>query len=142
VATKTKPKGPKTAMRRSVAVLAMVALFLSGVLVGILATHAFYIHRLERDGGIVGLTTELFGKGLERHLSLDGSQKRRLDVILADTRRDLASLHREVAPRAFAVLRQMQHRIEAMLSREQREEYQKLRDGPLRRIHELLIRRG
>lgn len=128
-------------MKRSVAVLAMLALFLSGVLAGVLATHLFYFHRLQKDGGLVGLATEMFGTSLERHLGLDERQKRRLAGILADTRQDLATLHTEMSPRARTVLRRMEGRIDAMLSPQQQEEYRKFRAGPWRRIHNLMMRR-
>ena len=128
-------------MKRSVALLAVLGLFLVGVLVGVLGTHAFYLHKIERGGGLVGFTTELFASSLERRLDLDEAQKRRLEVILRDTRHDFGVLHEDVGPRAFAILKKMQRRIDSMLTPEQSEEYRRFQEVGLRRFHRFLLHR-
>lgn len=128
-------------MRRSVALLAVLGLFLVGVLVGVLGTHAFYLHKIERGGGVVGFATELFAKSLERRLDLDEGQKRQLEVILRDTHREFGVLHQDVGPRAMAILRRMQGRIEAMLTPEQSAEFHRFQEGSMRRFHRFLLHR-
>lgn len=128
-------------MKRSVALLAVLGLFLVGVLVGVLGTHAFYLHKIERGGGLIGWTTELFAGRLERRLDLDEEQKRQLEVILRDTHREFGVLHQDVGPRAMSILRRMQRRIEGMLTPEQVEEYRRFQEGTLRRFHRFLLHR-
>ena len=129
-------------MRRSLAVLAVLGLFLVGVLVGVVGTHAFYLHRIHSQGGLVGFATHLLTDSLERRLDLDAAQKRQLAVILDDTHREMYQLHREIAPRVLAILQRTTTRIEAMLSPEQKQEYTRFRQGTLRHVHELLLHRS
>jgi hypothetical protein len=129
-------------VRRSLAVLAVLGLFLVGVLVGVVGTHAFYLHRIHREGGLVGFATHLFADSLERRLDLDAAQKRQLETILADTGGDFRELHRQVGPQAMVILQKMTGRIEAMLSPEQKREYARFRLGTMRHVHELLLHRS
>lgn len=128
-------------MKRWMALLAVLGLFLVGVLVGVLGTHAFYLHKIERGGGIIGFANELFARSLEQRLDLDAGQKRQLEGILAETRHEFGVLHEDVGPRAMVILRRMQRRIEAILTPEQAEEYRRFQEGGLRRFHRMLLHR-
>jgi hypothetical protein len=128
-------------MKRWVALLAVLGLFLVGVLVGVVGTHVFYHHKIERGGGLVGFATELFAQNLERRLDLDEGQKRQLEEILADTHREFGVLHQDVGPRAMTILRRMQGRIEEMLTPQQAEEYRRFQEGSMKRFHRFLLHR-
>src|SRR5690606_24789184 len=71
-------------MTRTRAYLVVISLFLLGVMVGILATHAFYAHRVHRPGGLVELAMGVLAADLRRSLDLDAQQQAEVDLILAD----------------------------------------------------------
>jgi Spy/CpxP family protein refolding chaperone len=118
-------------VRRPVALAAIAALFLSGVLVGVLGTHLFYLRHLREPGWLVKTGAHLLAADLRRQLDLTPPQQRQVDAILADAQRDAVAVRREVMPRMLAVLDRSQSRIEAILTPQQRE-----------KLHRLRLRRG
>jgi hypothetical protein len=124
-------------VRRATAVAAILALFLAGVLVGVLGTHAFYLRQLHQPGGLAALGTRILARDLQRRLDLDSRQQQELQRILADARAESAGLRREVMPRVFAILDRASTRINTMLTPEQRAEFQRYRTRHRHRLHGL-----
>ena len=124
-------------MRTATAILALVALFLAGVLVGVLGTHAFYLRQLHQPGGLAALGTRVLARDLTRRLDLDDAQRRQLDQILADARTESAALRREVMPRVFAILDRASTRINGMLKPGQRDEFERYKRRHRYRLHGL-----
>ncbi|HEV8579731.1 MAG TPA: hypothetical protein VGX68_11710 [Thermoanaerobaculia bacterium] len=114
-------------MRRSTAIAAIVALFLTGVLVGVLGTHLFYLRHLQQPGWLVQAGTRLLAAELRRDLDLTTMQQRQVDAILADAQRDAIALRREMMPRMLSILDRSRNRISSVLSPEQRERFEQLR---------------
>ena len=92
-------------MRRSVALLAITAVLLAGVVVGVLATHAFYAWQLRRPGGLARLDARqrqsivlVFFHGLS-HGDLARHLQQPLGTVKAWVRRGLASLRQCLAAR-------------------------------------------
>lgn len=108
-------------MRRSTALLATSALFLMGVIVGVLATHAFYAWQIHRPGGLASLGLGMLASGLERNLDLDADQERQVEAILADTRRELLQVRRDVVPRLFTIRSRTFDRVAEILEPEQQQ---------------------
>lgn len=108
-------------MRRSTALTATVALFLVGVLVGVAATHAFYLSRMREPGGLAALGLRLLSWELRWRLHLTPAQRAEVDHILADTRGEGLELRREMVPRVLDLMHRSRDRIVAVLDPEQRE---------------------
>lgn len=114
-------------MKRSTALLAVTALFLVGVLVGVLATHLFYFRVVQRPGGIAAVGLSLVARDLDRRLDLDPEQEREVAKILDDARLRVAGIRAEIAPAVMAIARESQERVAALLDPRQREEFEKAR---------------
>lgn len=125
-------------MRKPVALLVVGALFLVGVLVGVVATHAFYAWQLHRPGGLAALGLHVLGNRLERQLDLSDEQEKEVDAILADTRRELMQVRHDTVPRLLAVRDRSFARIDALLTPEQRERLKQFRARHERRVEGLV----
>jgi len=126
-------------VRRGTALLAATSLFLLGVLVGVLATHAFYLARIREPGGMFGLGMRLIATQLHWRLDLTDEQERQLDAILGDTQREAMALRAEFAPRALAVIDRSRERVLAILTPEQQDAFLRASAQQRRRAEELLI---
>lgn len=113
-------------MKRSTALLAATALFLVGILVGVLGTHLFYFHEMRQPGGLARLGSRLMLANLDRELDLTAEQRRAVEGILADARSEFAEIRRAATPRALAVLDRSHERIAALLSAEQRAKFERI----------------
>ncbi len=113
-------------MSRPLAVIAVVGLFLAGVLAGVLGTHLFYLHELREPGGLAELGTRAVARNLERRLDLTPSQKQQIEEILADTRTEVTALRRRMVPEVRAILRRTRVRVARVLTPEQRRELQRM----------------
>lgn len=128
-------------MKRSLALLAVAALFFVGVVVGILGTHLFYARQLQKPGGLAALGNRLFVASLERRLDLTAEQRQEIDAILEESRREGNALRQEVAPRVMALVERTSERIEEVLTPEQRRKYERLRRRHRRRAELYLLGR-
>lgn len=114
-------------MRRGTALLATAALFLVGVLVGVAATHAFYLYKVRTPGGLGELGTRLIAADLERRLELTPEQERQVDAILAETRREGLVIRRRTIGDVVALLERSHAQLDAVLTPEQRAEFRRYR---------------
>ncbi len=115
-------------MKRATATLAVLGIFLAGSIAGVIGAQLFYLRSIREPGSMVRWGTRLLAKDLKRDLDLTSEQARQVDVILAQTRRDTIALRDKYKPEFIAVLKQSRHRIEDILTPEQREEFKKLRE--------------
>jgi hypothetical protein len=113
-------------MRRGLAVLAVIGLFLIGVLIGAFATHLFYVRLLWQPGEPARARARIISERVYRRLDLAPEQRREIDRILEDARREARAIRDDVRPRIEAQLRQTRERIEAVLTPEQREKFERL----------------
>lgn len=126
-------------MKRSVAVLAVVGLFLLGAAAGILATHLFYARQLQQPGRLPMMAGSFFSHRLERRLGLTPEQKGEIDAILERTRRQAEELRHELRPQVHALMEQANEEIEQVLTEEQRAAYEELRRHHRRRADQFLL---
>ena len=125
-------------MRRPVALLSIACVFLVGILVGALGTHLLYVRSFPRPdelprGGRPGLrggpaVGPRFAERLERQLGLSEEQRREIDEILRESRKESNGLHDEMLPRIRAQVERTRQRIFEVLTPEQREEFERLRE--------------
>jgi hypothetical protein len=127
-------------LKRPTALAGVLALFLVGVLVGVLGSNLFLHHRPHPagGGGLGGLGRRGTAEELRRRLDLNADQQRQVDAILADGHRQVAAIWHEVAPRVMASVDQSFDRIAQILNPHQREELERYRHehlGAMRRQH-------
>jgi Spy/CpxP family protein refolding chaperone len=122
-------------VRRSTAVVAIVALFLVGVAVGAIGYQSFLVGQMRRPGAFAAWGTHLMASDLKRHLDLTPPQQAEVERILADSRAEWVALHHEMRPRVRAILDRTHARISAVLTPQQRAEFERFRK---RRHHRLL----
>lgn len=111
-------------MKRGTALLAVVALFLSGVLVGVLGTHAFYLYKVRQPGGLGELGARFVAWDLERQLDLTAEQRLQIDQILAETRREGLVIRQETIRDVVTLVERSHTRLSAVLTPEQRARFE------------------
>ena len=118
-------------MKRWVAWLAVVGLFLVGIVIGAVGSQIYqarptappWAARGGRDHPPRHLR---FLHRLERRLDLTDEQSRRIAAVLEESRSEGAAIRREVAPRVEAQMRRARERIEEILTPAQREEFHRM----------------
>lgn len=114
-------------MKRSTALLAVTAVFLVGVLVGVLATHLVYFRVLGEPGGIAGLGLRVVAADLDRRLDLSAEQEREVAAVLAGARSRFMAIRAAMAPQILDVVRESQARVGELLDQRQRAEFERFR---------------
>ncbi len=106
-------------MSRGWALLAVAALFLSGVSIGALGMHLYYRHLALEFRGPFG-PPRTFARMLESRLDLTPEQKEKIAAIRRESWRESESLRQEIHPRLDKQLEATRQKILAVLTPEQR----------------------
>ena len=124
-------------MNRWIAIVAVVALFLSGISIGALAVVLLGHRGAEPAGGPGGAPEmkmrspmpppEIFIEHLARQLGLDEDQKAKIESILADSEKRSNEIRREIRPRLEAQIEETHRRIGEVLTADQRQKFEDLR---------------
>lgn len=115
-------------MKRSVALLSVVAVFVVGAAIGIVGTHLFYAKRFRPPDGPPGFMGGSFIDRLDRHLELTADQRRRIDEILRQRREEAETFRRQMEPQLRELFEATEAGIEEILTPEQRERFRQLRE--------------
>ena len=115
-----------TKNRWQVRVAAMI-IFVLGFTAGILALHV-YRGWARADGGPRNRIDEL-----SERLQLTADQKARVQEIFSDTREQLRAVRRETEPRMEEIRRQADGRLQTVLTPEQWQQFQRIREERGRR---------
>lgn len=115
-------------MKRSVALLSVVAVFIVGVAIGIVGTHLFYAKMFRRPDGPPGFMGGASVDRLDRHLDLTAEQRRQIDEILRRRREEAETFRREMEPQLRDLFDATEAGIEEILTPEQRERFRQLRE--------------
>ena len=113
-------------MKRSIAIVYVLGLFLLGIVVGALGMHVVDAHFLRP-----ALPAGPLGHGEPRgpfshfeavaaELGLDESQQKKIQEILTDSRHEAHQVHEEMLPRVHDLVAQTQERVNELLTPEQR----------------------
>lgn len=129
-------------MKRSVALLSVVAVFIVGMATGIVATHLFYAQKFRRPDGPPGLVGRHFVDRLESHLDLTADQRRQVDEILERSHAEAETLRHEMQPRLRGLFETTETEIDAILTPEQQEKFRQLRETQRGRMDRFLGPRG
>jgi Spy/CpxP family protein refolding chaperone len=116
-----------TKNRWQVRVAAMI-IFVLGFTAGILALH-IYRGWARGGGGPANRIDEL-----SERLQLTADQKARVQEIFSDTREQLRAVRRETEPRTEEIRRQADGRLQTVLTAEQWQQFQRLREERGRRV--------
>lgn len=106
--------------------VAAVIIFVLGFTAGILALNVY--RGVLRGGGQGNRFDELSDR-----LKLSADQKTKVQEIFSDTREQLQSVRRETEPRMEEIRRQADGRLQTVLTPEQWQQFQKMRDERGRR---------
>ncbi len=120
-------------MRRWQAMVALAGLFALGVFSGSLGAHLYYVRSAERMPGPPPFLGPFFSHRLERGLDLSPAQRAEVLRILDDSHREAEALRGEVAPRLREVMERADERIRALLTPEQRQRFDEMRQRHRRR---------
>ena len=126
-------------MNRPSALIAVAALFLLGVLSGLFAAHLYHAHRLEGRRFGPPLEHGSFLDHLDERLGLTPEQREQLEEIVRESHREAGALRTELRPRARAQMERTRERINAILTPEQREEFEKLHQRHRRRSERFFL---
>lgn len=113
-------------MKKSSALVAVVAVLVLGILVGILGTHLFYAQKFRKAGSLSGMASDFFLHRLERELNLTAEQRQAIDEIMAESRVEGHALREEMRPRVGEMMRRTSERISGVLTPEQQERFAEL----------------
>ena len=106
--------------------VAAVIIFVLGFTAGILALN---VYRGVLRGGGPGNRFD----GLAERLNLTADQKMKVQEIFSDTREQLRAVRQETEPRMTEIRRQADGRLQTVLTPEQWQQFQKMRDDRPRR---------
>lgn len=132
-------------MKRSVAFVAVLGLFLLGIVIGALGMHVYDAHRPPhgppfgaslRRGEPFG---EHFAKHLERRLELTPGQLDAIHEILERSRQESREIREDVGPRVHDVMARAHEEILALLTPEQRERLEALAAEQPHRLERFLL---
>jgi Spy/CpxP family protein refolding chaperone len=105
--------------------IAALIIFVLGFTAGILALNVY--RRVGPFGGRRGMDE------LSERLKLTADQKTKVQEIFSDTREQIRGVRREMEPRMDEIRRQADGRLQTVLTPEQWQQFQKLRDERQRR---------
>jgi len=113
-------------VKRSIAILSVIGLFVIGILIGSLGTHLYYAHRLLQPGGPPGMGGKIFVDRLMARLDLTPGQRREIERILKDSHVRAEAFRASMAPRVRALMEETHERVLAVLTPEQREVFEEM----------------
>jgi Spy/CpxP family protein refolding chaperone len=132
-------------MSKSIAFIAILGLFILGILIGALGMHLIYAQRFPpspegpMDGGMHG---RLFFARLERQLDLSADQRERIEQIMRDSREAGEAMHEEMLPRVRELMDQTHASILEVLTPDQRQEFERLMRRHRRDAEQFFLGRG
>jgi Spy/CpxP family protein refolding chaperone len=135
-------------MKRTIAIVYVVGLFLLGIVVGALGMHVADRHFLHHPHPPATWGHGARGAGFPHieaiagELGLDKSQQLKIQDILTDSRHEAHQLHEEMLPRVHELMDQTHERINEVLTPEQRERLNELLANHRGGFERLFLGRG
>jgi len=103
------------------AVALVLLLFVTGVLVGVVGTHAFYAHHLQEPDRLIDFGARWHVQRLQRELDLTAEQEEKMQELVAATRDEIRTLQEGFMPEVRARVTDAHEEFVGVLSPEQRE---------------------
>ena len=126
-------------MKRWIAILSVIGLFVIGILIGSLGTHLFYANRLLKPEGPPGMGKRMFTERLEARLNLTPEQRQEIHRILEESHVRAESFRDSMAPQVRALMEETHERITAVLTPEQLEKFEEMRQTHHQRAREWFL---
>ncbi len=116
-------------MKKSIAFVAVLGLFLLGVVVGGLGMYLVQATRFAPPSDFPmgdGMPGPVFHERLQRHLALTAEQRRQVAEILRQAQEEGRRVHEEMLPRVHELIEQTQEEMREILTPEQRERFDEI----------------
>jgi len=132
-------------MNKSIAFVAVLGLFILGILIGALGMHLVYAHRFpappERPEE-AGMHGRAFFARLDRHLELNADQRERIGQIMLESREAGEEMHEEMLPRVHELMDSTRASILEVLTPAQRQKFERLMRRHRRDAEHFFLGRG
>jgi Spy/CpxP family protein refolding chaperone len=132
-------------MKKSLAFVAVLGLFLLGVVIGGLAMHLVQASRLVPPPGRSvgsGMHGPVFNERLHRHLDLTIEQRRQVAEILRRAQEEGRRMHEEMLPRVHELIEATQEEMREILTPEQRERFDEILERHRRSADRFFLGQG
>lgn len=130
-------------MSRTVAVISVLALFLAGLSIGVLAMHLYQMGQFAGPAPpFDGPPQGRFLHALERELDLTPEQQKQIQKIHQESHRKILELRRELRPRLERQMDETHDRILEVLTPEQQERFKELEREHRRRMDRFFLGEG
>lgn len=126
-------------MKRSLALVSVVGLFLLGTVVGALGMHLYDARHPFAGPPRDGARQEFHAERLGQLLDLTPEQKARIDEIRREGRAEGEALHREMLPKVREHMERTRRLIEEVLTPEQREKFDELAEQHRARFERFVL---
>jgi Spy/CpxP family protein refolding chaperone len=126
-------------MNKGVAILAVCALFVSGVVIGVLGMHLYYVQKLTDPWQHPAMVGRVMNERLVRELDLSEEQREEIQAILEDSRREGEEMRQRMRPEVEGLMKRTLEAIEEVLTPEQRERFEQMRRLDRRPIERLFL---
>lgn len=113
-------------MSRTKALLGIAVLFLVGVVVGVAATHLYYMHRFSQPGSIAEAAVDFGAQHLAEALDLRPDQQAELDQILAEATVEVEGIRKDAVLELRDLRDRSALRLEGLLDEEQKQKLKAL----------------
>lgn len=129
-------------MTRIAAMLSVIGVLVIGILIGALGTHLYFIDEIRRPKTPPRFQPDAFIERLTDELDLSREQLIAIREIGRETRERADALHREMLPRVRAEMDAARAAMEALLTDEQRERFERMRHVERQRIEQFWLGTG
>ncbi|MDB6065375.1 MAG: hypothetical protein JWR26_1583 [Pedosphaera sp.] len=119
----------KIDMNKLKPVLAVLVVFAAGLVFGVVGTRVVMRRTIQAMVNHPEAVRERVELELVRKLRLAPDQRRKVHQIMVDTQLQLRELRRDAQPRFMLIVSNSQSQIASVLTPEQRERFEKLREG-------------
>jgi Spy/CpxP family protein refolding chaperone len=118
----------KIEMNKLKPLLALLAVFAAGTVFGVVGTRVVMRYTIRNMVSHPELVRERIELEMVRKLRLSPEQRRKVHQIMIETQSQLKDLRRESQPRFIAILSNTQAQISSVLTPEQRERFERLKE--------------
>jgi Spy/CpxP family protein refolding chaperone len=133
-------------MNKSIAFVAVLGLFILGILIGALGMHLIYSQRFphppDPHGMGEGMHGRFFFARLERQLDLSAEQKERIGQIMMESREAGRTMHEEMLPQVHELMDWTRESIIEVLTPEQRRKFAQLMGRHRREAERFFLGQG
>ena len=132
-------------MNKSIAFVAVLGLFILGILIGALGMHLIYSQRFPHPPDPHmgdAMHGRVFFERIERQLDLSAEQKEQIGQIMMESREAGRAMHEEMLPQVHELMYSTRESIREVLTPEQRRRFERLMSRHRREAERFFLGRG